>query len=458
MEQHTNNSDNLKLTRLRTKVDELRVENQKLRIKLEKLQAQIPRSSGLRYHLSKAIGLWPRLLRKTKEVYRKKLNELNRQGDSSNGSGFQPYQVKILHPIQENRPRILHVIGNFYTGGSSQLVVDLIERLGHKYEQIVITRDYPQQDAYTGLDIHQYNVFTNPESALLVLQKIKPDFIHMHYLGMHVDEYTELDWRWYNNVFQAAQKINCRIIQNINIPTDPYVSDLVDYYVYVSDYVQQEFGHLNGRNITIYPGSDMAFFSRKNKGIVPDDCIGMVYRLEGDKLNANSIDVFIKVVQRRPGTKALIVGGGNNLALYKSKVQQAGVSEAFTFTGYVSYNDLPAWYEQMSLFVAPVHTESFGQVTPFAMGMELPVVGYEVGAIREIVGNPELLAAPEDSDALAEIIIKLLDDPERRLQIGRANRKRAEQLFSVEAMINSYRILYEKMLISGRAVGSPEFV
>ena len=324
--------------------------------------------------------------------------------------------------------------------------MDLTEYLIHQYEQKIITRDYPPHDAYIGLDIEHHSWFKNAEQALSALNRIKPDLVHIHYLGTHDDEYSEQDWLWYNNIFQAAEKIECKVVENINIPTDPYESHLVTYHVYVSDYVKNEFCYLSARNITIYPGSDLTFFSRKNSN-VPEDCIGMVYRLENDKLNIDSLDVFIKVLQRRPGTKALIVGGGTNMDGYKSKVEQAGLSEAFHFTSYVSYSELPALYEQMSIFVAPVHTESFGQVSAFAMGMKLPVVGYDVGAIKEIVDATELLAPAGDSETLARIILSLLDAPEKRLQIGLFNRARAEQLFSVESMTNSYSLLYENVLV-----------
>src|SRR5262249_13472397 len=159
-------------------------------------------------------------------------------------------------------------------------------------------------------------------------------------------------------------------------------------------------------NIVVYPGSDMKFFSRAHSA-VPDDCIGMVFRLEKDKLDEHSIDTLIKVVQRRKGTTALIVGGGRYYSTFQNAVAAADVSGAFTFTGYVGYDDLPAWYQKMSVFVAPVHSESFGQVAPFAMGMAIPVVGYDVGALCEIIQPRSLLSPPGDSDRLAGIIVEL---------------------------------------------------
>jgi glycosyltransferase involved in cell wall biosynthesis len=80
------------------------------------------------------------------------------------------------------------------------------------------------------------------------------------------------------------------------------------------------------------------------------------------------------------------------------------------------------------------------------MGMGIPVVGYCVGALEEITGNCNLLAPSGDSDTLADMIIELLNDRERRLRIGARNRERAERLFSIEAMIDGYSALYNGLI------------
>jgi glycosyltransferase involved in cell wall biosynthesis len=361
-------------------------------------------------------------------------------------SGFKPYVVQHLYPTQKKRRRILHAIGNFHTGGSSRLIVDLIEHLGYKFEQEIITRDLPDKAGYTGLKINHFKRLYSPKNLLPYLRKFNPEIIHIHFLGHHENRYSEFDWKWYHNIFKAAELYGCKIVENINIPIEPYISEKVNSYIFVSDYVKEKFGRLDSRNITIYPGSDLSFFSRKKDIAVPDDCIGMVYRLQEDKLNESSIDAFIKAVQRKEKTKVLIVGGGKYLETYQDAVRKAGLEEAFTYTGYVSYDELPSLISRMSVFVAPVHTESFGQVSPFAMGMGIPVVGYDVGALEEITANRSLLAPPGDSDCLADIIVGLLNDRERRLKIGETNRKRAEQLFSVEAMSNSYNQVYNNLL------------
>src|SRR5262249_33467723 len=149
------------------------------------------------------------------------------------------------------------------------------EHLGHKFDQEIITRDKPDRPEYVGLKIHQYKRFANRSQVLSSLKKFGPDIIHIHYLGHHHDSYSELDWKWYNQVFQAAEAYGCKIIENVNIPVEPYISDAVSCYVYVSDYVKYQFGRLAGRNMTIYPGSDFTLFSRRIGTDLPGNCLGM---------------------------------------------------------------------------------------------------------------------------------------------------------------------------------------
>ncbi|OGR00765.1 MAG: hypothetical protein A2511_11780 [Deltaproteobacteria bacterium RIFOXYD12_FULL_50_9] len=350
--------------------------------------------------------------------------------------GTECYDAKIRAVPQDARPRVVHVIGNFLTGGSSRLVLDLFEHLGHLYEQEVVTQFNPDPPNYSGIPIHEFNRHQT-QQFIDYLSRFQPELVHIHYWE---------DNRWYGKMIDAIHAFGCKVVENINTPVAPYEDACVSCYVYVSDYVKNTFGKIIGSSLTIYPGSNFQMFVREPSQSIPEDCIGMVYRLDIDKLRKNAIDVFIKVVQKRPQTKVIIVGGGRFLEPYKAAVKAHKVESAFNFTDFVPYETLPALYAQMSIFVAPVWKESFGQVSPFAMSMGIPVAGYNVGALAEILGDNSLLAPPGDSDALAEIIIRLLDDRQRLLQIGQRNRELAHRLFSVETMIGSYAKLYHELI------------
>ena len=262
---------------------------------------------------------------------------------------------------------------------------------------------------------------------------------------MHVHYWGDCDESWYAKTIEAANSLGLPVIENINTPIEPYRSEAVMKYVYVSDYVRTVFGDADSRHVTIYPGSDFNLFRRGKNDHAPDNCVGMVYRLECDKLNEEAILPFIRIVQLRPQTRILIVGGGTLLDSFQSATRAASVAANFEFTGYASYDELPELYRRMSLFVAPVWRESFGQVVPFAMSMKVPVVGYNVGAIGEIIGDDSLLAPATDVEHLARISVFLLDSPEQRRQIGESLQERAEGLFSVESMTRQYEQLYSEI-------------
>lgn len=359
---------------------------------------------------------------------------------------FRPYEVRPLRPPAGPRRRVVHAIANFYTGGSPRLVVDLVEHLSDRFEHVTIVRDTPARPHYVGLEIHAVPSIRNPREALTLLRRLRPDLVHVHFLGHHRHRYSQTDWEWYDSLFRAAAEYGCPVVENINIPISPYFSDAVQRYVFVSDYVRTIFGRDDDRNVTIYPGSNFELFSRRAGTAPPDGCVGMVYRLEKDKLDETTIDIFIDVLRRRPDARALIVGGGRYLERYRAAVERAELAGAVTFTAYVAYEDLPRLYEQISIFVAPPHWESFGHVVPLAMNMSIPVVAYQTGALPEILGEEGVLAPAGNVAALATKVVELLDDRDRRLRIGAANRERAQRLFSVEKMVADYRALYHELL------------
>ena len=87
-------------------------------------------------------------------------------------------------------------------------------------------------------------------------------------------------------------------------------------------------------------------------------------------------------------------------------------------------------------------------MSTFAMGMGIPVVGYDVGVLPEMLGSREFFT--NDRARLAGLIIDLLNNREKRIEIGMLNRERAHEMFSVEAMVAKYDSLYESVLAKDR--------
>jgi glycosyltransferase involved in cell wall biosynthesis len=125
-------------------------------------------------------------------------------------------------------------------------------------------------------------------------------------------------------------------------------------------------------------------------------------------------------------------------------VAEKGLLDRFEFTGAVPYAALPAQYARFKVFVAPVWQESFGQVVPFAMSMGLAVAGNRVGALPEILGDSSLLA--DTPDALADHVLRLLDDRAAIDAVGRRNRAIACAAFSVERMAVDFLDVYRRVI------------
>jgi glycosyltransferase involved in cell wall biosynthesis len=92
--------------------------------------------------------------------------------------------------------------------------------------------------------------------------------------------------------------------------------------------------------------------------------------------------------------------------------------------------------------------EAFGQTSLEAMACGIPVVGFNVGGIPDMV-MPEitgLLAQPEDTDDLARKILWMIDNPEKKKAMGNNARKMVVENFSMEILGSKYLELYQSIL------------
>jgi glycosyltransferase involved in cell wall biosynthesis len=126
----------------------------------------------------------------------------------------------------------------------------------------------------------------------------------------------------------------------------------------------------------------------------------------------------------------------------------------------VPHREVMAAWAGCSIAVVPsVWPEPFGTVAIEAMAAGRPVVASAVGGLREVVvhGETGLHVPAADPPALAEALGELLADPARRLRMGEAGRRRAQENFSAAAVVPRIEAVYRDALDQGRhAVRRPE--
>ncbi|MBU0703846.1 MAG: glycosyltransferase [Chloroflexi bacterium] len=163
------------------------------------------------------------------------------------------------------------------------------------------------------------------------------------------------------------------------------------------------------------------------------------------------LDTLLKALSTLPAVRLVVVGDGPMRAEWERMADTLGLRDRVTFTGEVPDEDLPGYYRAAHIFVLPANAraEAFGTVLLEAMASGLPCITTEVGTGTSWVvqdGVTGLVAPPRDPQALAEAIRSLLDDPQRRAEMGRAARARVEAEFTLERMIARVQAVYEKAL------------
>lgn len=135
------------------------------------------------------------------------------------------------------------------------------------------------------------------------------------------------------------------------------------------------------------------------------------------------IRAFARVRDRVPAAR-LIKVGAPHFAVERERllrlVYESGLAGSVRFLDHVPDQDLPLFYNAATVFVLPSFYEGFGLPALEAMSCGTPVVASDRASVPEVVGEGGVLVDPADYEALAEHMIDLLRDPERRLVAAQA--------------------------------------
>ncbi len=160
-------------------------------------------------------------------------------------------------------------------------------------------------------------------------------------------------------------------------------------------------------------------------GLNPDHCwlVSVAMMREGAKLD--SYELLGKALAKLSGGswRLLVVGDGPA----RTQVEAALPKGATLFLGERDQGEIGEILGAADLFVWPALDEAYGMAILEAQTAGLPVIAGDTGGVGTLLGDGEsgLLARPGDATDFARAITHLLDDPTRRLAMGRAARERA---------------------------------
>jgi L-malate glycosyltransferase len=159
------------------------------------------------------------------------------------------------------------------------------------------------------------------------------------------------------------------------------------------------------------------------------------------------IDVLLEACARiRPRNAfKLVILAGEDFAPFASDVYRLGLEGRVIVVERV--HDIEDYLQAADLGLVTSETESFCLSILEAMCFACPSVATEVGGIPEVIENEVtgILVPFGDPGVLARAVEGLVEDPARRIALGRAAQSRARERFSPDVIVPRYEALYRRI-------------
>ncbi|MDD1770207.1 MAG: glycosyltransferase family 4 protein [Methanomassiliicoccales archaeon] len=227
-----------------------------------------------------------------------------------------------------------------------------------------------------------------------------------------------------------------------------------DHRFVVSKYWQKALKEEFGYDSTItYNGLDMEDFAHIPKRQSKTPTVLFVGGLEPRKGLEYLLHAMEYVLDEIPNARLIAVGktgfrGTDDWAWFETLADRLGVRDRMEFRESVSPRTLLGFYSEADVVVLPSKTEGWGLSLMEAMACRKPVVATRVGGIPELVrsGVEGILVRSGDIRAMADAMLKLLNDKKLSARMGRAGKERVRQFSwdrTADVVLNEYRRAFQ---------------
>lgn len=185
---------------------------------------------------------------------------------------------------------------------------------------------------------------------------------------------------------------------------------------------------------------------REKLGIKSDDFVStMSARLEDVKGHDYFLKAAKSVLEKHKSAKFLIVGTGTLENELKELAQNLGIAESVIFTGFV--NDVAPYLNITDLNInCSWGTEASSLAIAEAMSLGLPTVASDFGGNPSVIADGEngLLVPKKDENALADAIVRIIENKELYNKLSDGAKKIYTEKFTAGAMTRQLEALYDK--------------
>ncbi|EPR08011.1 polysaccharide pyruvyl transferase CsaB [Ruminiclostridium papyrosolvens] len=366
--------------------------------------------------------------------------------------------------------KVLHLIGGGDVGGAKVHVLSLVKELTSHIDVTLLSLRpgaFADEARAMGINvkvIKSSNIITDIRNAIQFVKKNNFDIIHSH--GAKA------------NIFAYAIKKACHIPVITTMHSDyklDYLQSLpkrlsiglfnswvlhsLDYYIVVTSAFRKmliDRGFDTNSIYTILNGIDfdkkLNDYSREEFALKygiqlnkNDILVGIAARLTPVKGISTLLEAAKLVVEKNPNVKFLIGGDGEDYKSLTARCHQLGLENNVFFLGWL--NDP---YELMSIIDISVLT-SISEGFPYSIlegaRFSKATVSSRVGGIPDLIDSSVngYLFEPLDYSTLAEYLLELSLDHEKRIEFGKRIYEKAYKNFSLDAMCKTQLEIYTEI-------------
>ncbi|WP_297905630.1 glycosyltransferase family 4 protein [uncultured Parabacteroides sp.] len=162
-------------------------------------------------------------------------------------------------------------------------------------------------------------------------------------------------------------------------------------------------------------------------------------RIEKSKGIFITLDTFALLKKQIPNLKLSVCGSGSALEEAKQYVVEHGINDV-VFYGNISGEQIKKQFKESDLYILPTHGEGMATSVLEAMAFGLPIVSRPVGGVKDFFVNEKMGILTESflPEDYAEIIGRMIDNPQKVKAISETNHKYAIKHFLASAVAKKY--------------------
>ncbi len=360
---------------------------------------------------------------------------------------------------------------NWYKGTGIGTYTDKILRYMIKTHKEIFYQIY-----WSGKD---YDEFESDNTKILMASKKNHKFFEQYYFPCNLKDDNVDIYHIPQNGIGISEKIDCKKVVTVHdlipyilpetvgkgylakfLQEMPRIIDLSDGIITVSECSKKDI-------LKFFPNSkDKVFVTPlaaddKYKPLDREKCKNIIkenYNINkpfilyiggfSPRKNVKSLILaFSKIYKKLEEEYNLVIVGSNkdDINILKDFSIALNVETLVKFTGFVSEELLPVFYNACNVFVYPSLYEGFGLPPLEAMSCGTPVITSNISSIPEVVGDGGILIDPFDTDILENSLEKLLNDENLRNSLSLKALERSKN-FSWEKTSEKTVESYKKIL------------